>query len=128
MISTSDSDSDRQRLLELLPRLARLREMYLPERRYTNLVSLIEGFDLGSGGRCLGGFQDWVANKLLGHPSGLHWCYIIASRKLPALLEGGASMASLSAEQDEAVAMDLLRILEAFLKERVVVQARPEHS
>lgn len=53
------------------------RMMYLMDDRYETTVAFIVGLSWASDGRPLEGFNDWVAERVLGHRSPRVWWSII---------------------------------------------------
>ena len=93
--------------------------MYLLEWRYVTLVALITGCDLATDGALLAGFQEWIAERVLGtSDSSLYWSTLVASKYQPELLDGLKSEARLSDELSELACRDLLRQLDEFLSAR----------
>lgn len=81
--------------------------MLLPDQRFASVVSFVVGFDHGKGRRLLGGFSDWVDERVLGRESTRAW---------PNVILGAISQGSPSQEED-AVQL-LLDLLEEFLRDR----------
>jgi hypothetical protein len=66
-------------LPELCFHLRRRRRMYLLDDRFVTAVAFVEGFDAARDGIPLRGFQNFVADRIRGHESPIHWAYLIAS-------------------------------------------------
>ncbi|MFE0514967.1 hypothetical protein [Streptomyces sp. NPDC058964] len=73
---------------ELCFHLRNRRRMYLLDDRFSTMVAFIEGFCTAARVSPLTGFQDWVCERVLGGRSSIHWAYVIASTKVPDILDG----------------------------------------
>ncbi|GAA1854234.1 hypothetical protein GCM10009751_08770 [Myceligenerans crystallogenes] len=83
------------------------RGMYLLDDRYASVVAFVTGLACADGGRILDGFDDWVAERVLGHRTARGWWSVVLE-----------SVSSESRSRDtEATAM-LLDLLEAFAEAR----------
>jgi hypothetical protein len=102
------------RLGELLFHLTRRRRMYLPDDRFASLVSLVVGFDLASDRSQLGGFQEWVAVRLLGGYSNRVWYSILISARLGS----DTGIDDLPPDADLGLINFALELLTAFAEEK----------
>jgi hypothetical protein len=88
--------------------------MYLPDGRYSTAVAFIEGFNLALSGEPLRGFQPWLANRIRGGNSTMHWAYIIASTHIPEVLEGRLRLDQIPSDQDKCLIDILLQLIDEF--------------
>ncbi|QLJ02890.1 hypothetical protein HZZ00_18995 [Streptomyces sp. NEAU-sy36] len=102
-------------LKQLCDHLQNRRRMYLPNDRYSTAVSFIEGFNVALDGKPLKGFQRWLAERIRGGESNLHWAYLVASVRMPEVLEGGLSLDQVPSDLEEQLIDDLLRLIGEFL-------------
>lgn len=89
--------------------------MYLLDDRYATAVSFIEGFDVALERQPLRGFKPWLADRICGGESPIHWAYIIASVRLPNILDGRLRLDHIPSEYDRPLIEDLLRFLNEFI-------------
>lgn len=90
------------------------RRMYLLDDRFSTAVAFVEGYNTALDGRPLSGFQEYVTTHVLNRESGLHWSYLIASTKLPAILEGSISIDQVPPELDIELTEGLIDLLESY--------------
>jgi len=100
-------------LVEIVRALDERPRMWLVEERYGAVVSLVLGFQAGSGSSELDGFQDWVAAELLGEPSSVHWSSIVAAQQNLLVEQAGPS--ALSQEESDRASKELIGLLLRFL-------------
>ena len=108
-------EGDRVNLKELCAHLQNRRRMYLHDDRYSTAVSFIEGFNVALDGEPLKGFQPWLAGRIRGGESILHWAYLVASVRTPEVLEGRLRLDQIPSDYDKVLVVDLLRLIEEFL-------------
>ncbi|MEV6369643.1 hypothetical protein AB0L86_22430 [Micromonospora musae] len=101
-------------LPDLCLNLRRRRRMYLLDDRYSTAVAFVEGYNAAFDGDPLSGFQDYVAARILNRKSSLHWSYVIASTKMPALLDSDARIDQIPAELEVELTDLLVDLLEEF--------------
>ena len=53
--------------------------MYLPDDRFNTLVAFVEGYNLATDGRFLGGFNRWLQERSFGEVTNYHWQAIVAA-------------------------------------------------
>lgn len=104
---------------EVCMHLSKRRRMYLPDERYSSVVAFIEGFNIALGGEPLRGFQEWISMRIRGGHSSLHWSIIVASIRVPEVLDRGIRLDQVPADVDELLADDLLQMLGDFMTESV---------
>lgn len=75
-------------LTDLCFHLRNRRRMYLPDDRFSTAVAFVEGYNTALDGIPLSGFQGYVAMRVLNRESSLHWSCLIASTKVPEMLDG----------------------------------------
>jgi hypothetical protein len=102
-------------LAEICSHLSKRRRMYLPDERYSSAVAFMEGFNIALGGEPLKGFQEWVSTRIRGGRSSLHWSIIVASVRVPEVLEGGMRLDQVPNDLDGLLTDDLLRMLGDFI-------------
>ncbi|WP_143202993.1 hypothetical protein [Streptomyces sp. CB02460] len=102
-------------LKELCAHLQNRRRMYLHDDRYSTTVSFIEGFNVALDGEPLKGFQHWLAGRIRGGESNLHWAYLVASVRMPEVLEGRLRLDQIPPDREELLVDDLLRLIDEFL-------------
>ena len=88
--------------------------MYLLDDRFCTAVAFVEGFNQAQDGGPLDGFQEWVSSRILGRRAGISWAYIIASTRVPRILEGGLGIDSVPADADIELINLMLDLLEEF--------------
>lgn len=90
---------------ELFRTVAKRQRMMLLDDRYATLVAFVQGCDAATEGTLLNGFHQWVAERIVGGPSSLHWSAIVAESHGPDAAE-------------PEIAQHLLRLLDTFLATR----------
>jgi hypothetical protein len=110
--------SETERFRDLVEKLQKYPRMYLLETRYTVLVAFLWGYDEAAGGALLDGFDEWVAQRVLGERSALTAAAVIAGKFAPDLPDGRQPASSLSDEAGEQASRELLLMLDEFLVER----------
>lgn len=120
MASTSNSvrstpKGDRMNLEELCFHLRKRRGMYLSDDRYSTAVSFIEGFNVALDGEPLRGFQPWLASRIRGGESSIHWAYLVAAARMPQILEGNLRLDRIPPECDNLLIDDLLQLIDEFI-------------
>jgi len=108
-------EDERVTLDDLCFHLRKRREMYLPDGRYVTAVAFIEGFNTALDGAPLLGFQAWLADRIRGEKSGVHWAYIVASIRVPAFLEGRMRLDQIPPGQNEPLIDELVELIEEFM-------------
>jgi hypothetical protein len=103
-------------LAEVCLNLSKRRRMYLPDERYSSAVSFIEGFNIALDGEPLKGFQKWVSVRIRGGHSSLHWSIIVASVRMPEVLEGKIRLDQVPAGLDGLLTNDLLQMVGEFIR------------
>ncbi|MET8278969.1 hypothetical protein [Micromonospora sp. NPDC005174] len=88
--------------------------MYLLDDRFSTAVAFVQGYDTAFDGTPLSGFRDYVADQLLNRESRLHWAYVIASTKVPAILGGDIGFEQVSSEFDTELTEMLIDLLEDY--------------
>lgn len=88
--------------------------MYLMDDRFSTMVAFIEGFCTALGGSPLSGFQDWVCGRILGGRSSIHWAYVIASTRVPEILDGNMPIDRIPREVEADLADLALDLVEEF--------------
>ncbi|GIE84070.1 hypothetical protein [Actinoplanes regularis] len=101
-------------LTELCFHLRKRRRMYLLDDRFATAVAFVEGFNTALDGAPLAGFQDYVADRILGRRSSLHWSYIVGSLEFPSLLEGELGIDQIPIGSGPEVTELLVDLLEDF--------------
>lgn len=101
-------------LADLCFHLRHRRRMYLPDDRFATAVAFVEGFNTALAGAPLDGFQAYVAARLRRPGSSLHWSSLIASTKLPVILERPFGVDEIPAELDAELTDLLVDLLETF--------------
>jgi hypothetical protein len=114
-MSNLDSNVDFRGLLQSV-RLRR--RMFLLDDRYVTLVGFITGCDAATDWRLLDGFNEWIADKILGHESSFHWSTIVAAKTLPHFLNEPRSGNTIPPADEPVVCDDLLMLLDNFLEAR----------
>jgi hypothetical protein len=56
--------------------------MYLQDRRFNTLIAFVDGFNLGTGGRLLEDFSQWLQERTFGYVTNYHWQTIVAALAL----------------------------------------------
>ena len=100
---------------EICFHLKNRRRMYLLDDSFVTAVSFIEGFNAALDGEPLNGFRDWLNARSFEGRSGLHWAYIIASVRVPEVLEGGLRIDNISSDYNAPMIDDLLRLIGDFI-------------
>ena len=90
------------------------RRMYLLDDRFVTAVSFIDGFNAALEGQPLDGFREWLNARILGHRSSLHWAYVIASTRVPEVLEGGIRLDEIPHDCDTPLIEEMLQLLVEF--------------
>ncbi|WP_316778202.1 hypothetical protein [Streptomyces sasae] len=88
--------------------------MYLLDDRFSTMVAFVEGFSTAVGGSPLSGFQDWVCERILGTRSSIHWAYVIASTRVPDILDGKRPIDRIPHEVEADLADLALDLVEEF--------------
>ena len=112
-------------LSELCFHLRKRRGMYLPDERFATAVAFVEGYNVAFDGAPLTGFQDYVANRIQGHRSPVHWSYLIASAGVPGFLDANLPLDQLPPDSGSGLTDALVDLLEQF-QERP--PSPPEHT
>lgn len=99
---------------ELCFHLRNRRRMYLMDDRFSTMVAFIEGFCTALGSSPLSGFQDWVCERILGGRSSIHWAYVIASTRVPDILDGNRPIDRIPREVEGDLADLTLDLVEEF--------------
>jgi hypothetical protein len=88
--------------------------MIMVSDRYEVMVAFVSGCNAATEGDLLAGFQEWVAEKVTGHPTAsVAWAQLIADSQSP---EGKSPLFSeLSGEPGAAATGKLLDLLDEFL-------------
>lgn len=102
-------------LSDLCFHLRKRRAMYLPDERFATAVAFMEGFNAALDGAPLHGFQTWLAERIRGGKSGIHWAYLVASTRVPEVLEGRLRLDQIPPDQDKPLIDDLLQLVEVFM-------------
>lgn len=100
--------------------------MFLLDDRYMTLVAFIDGCNAATDWKLLDGFNEWVAARILGTESSLHWATIVAARSDPRLLEEPRSV-PIAPELESKAADDLLRLLDSFLASKELSSQESEN-
>lgn len=108
-------DSEKAHFRDLFRNVGRYPLMYLPESRYTVLVAFVTGCDQATGRRLLEGFNEWVAQRVLGAETPFVWWSVVASQYAPEQLDGHHSVSNLTTDQDRRASESLLGLLDEFL-------------
>jgi hypothetical protein len=88
--------------------------MYLLDDRFPTVVAFLEGFNAAFDGAPLSGFQRFVSSRVLHRESSQHWAYIIASTRVPAVLDDGSGLEQVPAESDAELTSVLLELLDEY--------------
>lgn len=104
-------------LQELCFNLGSRRRMYLLDDRFSTAVAFVEGYNAAYDGAPLSGFQNYVADRVIGRNSSLHWAYLIASTRIPEILEGGNSIDQIPAELQSDLTNTLVELLDSYRAE-----------
>lgn len=88
--------------------------MYLLDDRFSTAVAFVEGYNAAFDGAPLSGFRDYVAAQILNGESSLHWSYVIASTKVPAILGGDVRIDQIPAKFEIELTEMLVDLLEGF--------------
>ncbi|MFD8756719.1 hypothetical protein ACFV0O_37940 [Kitasatospora sp. NPDC059577] len=102
-------------LQELCFHLKNRRRMYVLDDRYSTVVAFLEGFNAAHDGEPLSGFQDWVSRRILGSSSPMHWSYVVASKRMPEILDANIGIDQIPASLEILLIDDLAGLIEAFL-------------
>ncbi|MER5878468.1 hypothetical protein ABT119_21440 [Streptomyces sp. NPDC001910] len=102
-------------LKKLCFHLRNRRRMYLLDDRYSTAVSFIDGFNVALDGVPLKGFQPWLAERIRGGESSLHWAYLVASVRTPGMIEEGLTLDRIPPDQEKVLVDDLLQLIDEFL-------------
>lgn len=89
------------------------RRIHLPDDRCGTAVAFVQGYDAASGWASLKGFQEYVAAKTGQAGSPVVWAYLIASARVPDIVDRGIGEAP--AELGIPLTDTLLDLLEAFV-------------
>ncbi|MFI7438060.1 hypothetical protein [Micromonospora haikouensis] len=101
-------------LTDLCFHLRNRRRMYLLDDRFSTAVAFVQGYDSAFDGVPLSGFHDFVATRLVNHETSFHWAYVIASTRVPAILESGVRIDQIPAEFDKELTEMLVGLLEDY--------------
>ncbi len=63
---------------------------------------------------CHAGFDEYVETQTVGRSSSLHWSYLVASTKVPEVLDEHIALGDIPAEADVPLTDALVDLLEAF--------------
>lgn len=99
---------------ELCFHLRHRRRMYVFDDRYLTVVAFVEGYNTALGGRPLSGFQNHVAERVLGQRSNVYWGVILASTESPAGLEARVDINELPERSQLALTHRLIDLLEEY--------------
>lgn len=88
--------------------------MYLLDDRFPTAVAFVEGYNAAFDGAPLSGFRDYVAARILNSESSLHWAYVIASTKVPEVLDGDTGIEQIPAGLETELTDMLVDLLESF--------------
>lgn len=88
--------------------------MYLIDDRFSTAVAFVEGYNAAFDGAPLSDFGDFVAARLLNRESSLHWAYVIASTKVPAILGGDIGINQIPDGVDAELTEILVGLLEDY--------------
>jgi hypothetical protein len=88
--------------------------MYVLDDRFSTAVAFIEGFSTAHDGDPLSGFQEWVCERILGGHSGRHWAYVLASTRVPSMVDGQMPIDRIPRELEIGLVETLLDLLEEF--------------
>ncbi|MEV6299130.1 hypothetical protein AB0M02_06970 [Actinoplanes sp. NPDC051861] len=99
---------------ELCFHLRHRRRMYLLDDRFATAVAFVEGYNAAFDGVPLAGFRDYVADRIFGHGSTVHWSYLIASTKVAGILEGEISLDRVPADCEAGLTDVLVDLLERY--------------
>ncbi|MGV9263272.1 hypothetical protein ACWDRR_01250 [Kitasatospora sp. NPDC003701] len=89
--------------------------MYVLDDRFSTVVAFIEGFNSALDGEPLTGFQDWASHRILGGPSPIHWSYLVASSRVPGIIDAKTRIDQIQADIEIYLIDDLLNLIETFL-------------
>ncbi|MEU4113947.1 hypothetical protein AB0F71_05565 [Kitasatospora sp. NPDC028055] len=89
--------------------------MYVLDDRYSTVVAFLEGYNVALDGVPLSGFQDWVSCQILNSSCSVHWSYIVASTRVPGILDARTGIDQISANIEIALIDDLISLVEAYL-------------
>ncbi|MFJ3235728.1 hypothetical protein [Streptomyces sp. NPDC086787] len=101
---------------ELCFHLRNRRRMYLMDDRFPTMIAFVEGFCAAFNESPLAGFQEFIEYKLLNRRSSVHWPYIIASTRVPDLMDLNVSIDCMPREAEMEVADLTLDLIEEFLE------------
>lgn len=121
-------EDERVTLGDLCFHLRKRREMYLPDGRFATAVAFIEGFNAALDGAPLHGFQAWLAERIRGGKSSIHWAYIVASTRVPEVLEGRLRLDQIPLDQDKPLTDDLIQLIEGFMNSSAHAGRAPDRS
>ncbi|MFJ9951266.1 hypothetical protein [Kitasatospora sp. NPDC091207] len=89
--------------------------MYVLDDRFSTVVAFIDGFNSALDGEPLAGFQDWASRRILGGSSPIHWSYLVASSRVPEIIDAETHIDQIPADIEIYLIDDLLNLIEAFL-------------
>ncbi len=89
--------------------------MYVLDDRFSTLVAFIDGYNTAFDGVPLNGFQEWTSQRILGGPSGVHWSYVIASARMPEIIDTKMRIDQIPSSIEIALVGDLLDLVDGFL-------------
>jgi hypothetical protein len=90
------------------------RRMYLLDDRFSTAVAFVEGYNAAFDGVPLLGFQEYVVGRILGSESSLHWSYVIASTRVPEILDGSIRIDQIPAETESELTDTMLDLMEGY--------------
>jgi len=91
--------------------------MYLLDDRYSTAVAFVTGYDTALDGVPLSGFQRYVAARIVGRESSVHWSYLLASTKVPTMLAGRTGIDQIPREVEGELTDALVDLLESYQQE-----------
>lgn len=91
--------------------------MYLPDDRFLTVVAFVEGYNTALDGAPLRGFDEYVAQEVLGRHSSLHWSSVVATTQMPEIVDGGAHIEEIPAHLEGALTDRLLDLLESYAED-----------
>lgn len=89
--------------------------MYVLDDRYSTAVAFVEGYNIALDGEPLSGFQDWVSNRILGSSCPVHWSYVVASIRVPGILDDKVGIDRIPADIEVNLIDDMIDLIEMFL-------------
>lgn len=88
--------------------------MYLLDDRFATAVAFVEGYNAAFDGVPLAGFGHYVADRILGRSSPLHWSYLIASTRVPDILAGNLALDQIPTDSEAGLTDLLVDLLEKY--------------